>query len=349
MIAYRLLPNKVPHLIGGGKLINRFLGLAQDAGPMASQLWVASTVRGELDGEAGLSRLEDGRTFLSLLSSDPSGLLGAEHAKRFGAGTGFLLKLLNPDQRLLVQAHPDARRAKRYFAKPCGKDEAWHVLDTDGETFIWAGFRQGVTREAFRALIARGDSDALLACLHRFAVRSGDTVMIRAGTPHALGAGSLVAEIQEPLDLTLRAERIRPDGTELSEDALHGGAGMDALIDCFDFTTAGEQATRERLFVRPESRNGETVWIGPSTTDRFGLRQISVLDSRERKNTAFVTVLVLQGCGTLEAEGQSLPLRKGDELFIPHTTARYAYHTLGGLEVLECDPPRGRETDDADL
>ena len=77
-------------------------------------------------------------------------------------------------------------------------------------------------------------------------------IYIAPGLPHALGAGFLAAEIQEPTDITLRAERIRPDGTVLPEQSLHSGIGYEGLLDCFSFRGADWQTIAEQIFVRPK-------------------------------------------------------------------------------------------------
>ena len=239
---FRLASNRVNYLLPGGEMIDEFLGLARGAVPGASQMWVASTVQSTLPGAADSRSYilpEDGGGCLAEeLQKDPAAFLGSAHAAAFGADVGFLLKLLHSSQRLLVQAHPDKAKAEKYFRWPHGKTEAWYVLATEGEAYIWAGFRPGVTREGFAALIEQQDTAAILGCLHQFAIAPGDVVFIPAGLPHAMGANSLVAEIQEPTDITLRAEYIRPDGSRLPPESLHGGAGMEALLDCFDFSAA---------------------------------------------------------------------------------------------------------------
>ena len=256
---FRLAANRVNYLLPGGEMIDEFLGLERGAVPGASQMWVASTVQSTLPGAADSRSYilpEDGGGCLAgELQKDPAAFLGGAHAAAFGADPGYLLKLLHSSQRLLVQAHPDKAKAEKYFHWPHGKTEAWYVLATEGEAHIWAGFRPGVTREHFAALIERQDTAAILGCLHHFDIAPGDVIFIPAGLPHAMGANSLVAEIQEPTDITLRAEHIRPDGSRLPPESLHGGAGMEALLHCFDLSGAAPQeAVREKYFLRPVAR-----------------------------------------------------------------------------------------------
>lgn len=349
---FRLAPNRVSYLLPGGELIDRFLGQAPGSHPGASQMWVASVVQSTLEGAADsrsyILPQDGGGCLAAELAAHPAEFLGEANAAAFGPNPGFLLKLLHSSQRLLVQTHPTREKAQRYFGWPYGKTEAWYVLGVDeaaGPACVWVGFVPGVTPEAFRALIDRQDTEAILACLHRFVIRPGDVVFIPAGLPHALGAGSLVAEIQEPTDITLRAERIRPDGSELPPESLHSGAGMDALLDCFDFSWAlPAAAVRERCFLRPARRSvpggAEETLIGPAQTPYFGLTRVAAAAPCLRENGAFRVLLVESGKGWLQGGGERLPLARGTEVFVPHGVRRYTLVPEGGLAVLECEPPR---------
>ncbi|EJX09913.1 phosphomannose isomerase-like protein [gut metagenome] len=347
----RLAPNRVSYIIPGGGLIDRFLKLEKSE---ASQLWVASCVNSALPG-AGDSRsrilAEDGGEVLAdLLQGDPEGYLGERHAREFGPQPGFLLKLLNSRDRLLVQTHPDGARARKYFNAPCGKAEGWYVLDVDqsrGPALVWAGFKPDVTPERFRALIEKQDCPAILDCLHSFAIAPGDVVFIPPGMPHALGAGSLVAEIQQPIDLTLRAERFRPDGSALAPESLHSGAGMDALLDCFDFSWAADrEQVRKRCFKHhaPKALAGGSVQriLGSDETDRFTMDRIRCTGRLTRASAPFRVLLAEKGEGFVEAGGERLAFQKGQEMFLPAGIREYTLLTQTELCVLECAPPQTR-------
>lgn len=350
---FRLLPNRVRYLIPGGAMIDRFLGMKPGSCPGASQLWVASVVQSVLenapDTRSHICKEDGGGCLAERLKAEPEKLLGKAHADQFGPSPGFLLKLLHSDQRLLVQVHPDAKRAMRYFKTPFGKTEAWYVLDTDSRepAYVWVGFQPGTTAEKFKELILKQDCTAILNCLHRFEIKAGDVVFIPAGLPHALGGGCLVAEIQEPTDLTLRAERFRPDGSELPWESLDSGIGMDALLDCFDFSTAlPREVIRQKYFTKPakQPETGEEILIGPKQTDCFGLIKVhcgqTVVD---RKNDSFRVLLVEHGCVELVAEKTIFSLQQGQEVFVPNAVKEY--QLIGkspDASLLECVPPTKR-------
>jgi mannose-6-phosphate isomerase len=111
------------------------------------------------------------------------------------------MKLLDCNRTLSVQVHPNDDQAARLTPPDRGKTEAWVVLAADPGSKIYAGLQPGVTREALAASLDRGEVERLL---HAFEPRVGDCVFIPAGTVHALGAGLVIAEIQQASDTTFR-------------------------------------------------------------------------------------------------------------------------------------------------
>ena len=344
----RLAPNKVDYLIPGGEMINEFLGEGPGA-RVCSQMWIASLVTSALQpGTAtGLSRVAGTDIFLrDCLAENPAPWLGEAHAAHWGGSLGFLLKLLHSRDRLLLQTHPDGARARKYFGLPSGKDEAWYVLDTRPGACIWLGFRPGVTPAYFRGLIERQDTAALLDCLHQIPIRPGEVYFIPAGTAHAMGSDSLVAELQEPVDITLRAEYIRPDGSRLPVESMYGPAGMDGLLDCFHFDCLPREELLARHRFRP-APGAEEPWrkrlITPEQTPRFYMDEVEL--RREAHGSAlcvnhgFQVLLVLEGEAEFQWEGGSLRARRGEELFVPHGVASYQCTAEGTCRLLECGLP----------
>ena len=138
----------------------------------------------------------------------------------------LLFKFLDAQRDLSVQVHPDDARAARLMPPDLGKTEAWYVIDALPGSRIYAGLREGVGRGELEAAIHAGRCDEVL---HAFQPRQGDCVFIPAGTVHAIGAGLLVAEIQQASDVTYRLfdwNRVGPDG---KPRPLHIDAGLDAV------------------------------------------------------------------------------------------------------------------------
>ncbi len=123
----------------------------------------------------------------------------------------LLVKFIDAREVLSVQVHPDDEKGKR-LAGDNGKTETWVVVGAEPGSLIYAGLKSGVTREQFGKAIEAGRVEPLL---HRFPAQPGDCIMIEAGTVHAIGAGVLLAEIQQMSDATFRVYdwgRVGADG-----------------------------------------------------------------------------------------------------------------------------------------
>jgi len=230
-----LQPTRVHRFYRGGALLGRLRGEPEENGFFPED-WLGSVTParnpGRDDPEEGVSRLADGRLLRDAVEADPIGWLGEAHVDRFGTSTGLLAKLLDAAERLPVHAHPDRAFARDAFGSQFGKTEAWIVLDTrrDGAE-VWVGLREAVEAEHYRRWIADQDGDRLLHSLNAISVRAGDVVYVPAGVPHAIGAGVLIAELQEPTDFSFLCEwqsfPIRPEDSHL-------GLGWEAALAAID-------------------------------------------------------------------------------------------------------------------
>jgi mannose-6-phosphate isomerase len=115
----------------------------------------------------------------------------------------LLLKFIFPKDKLSIQVHPDDAYAARHerAAGGRGKTEMWHIVSAEPGARLLAGLKPGVTREKFKAALAERRLEELFQ-MHE--VNAGDTFFIPAGTPHTIGPGMVVCEVQEYSDLTYR-------------------------------------------------------------------------------------------------------------------------------------------------
>ena len=131
------------------------------------------------------------------------GILGKEHTMRWGSQPGVLIKLIDSKERLTVQVHPDKETAEKLFHSPFGKTESWHILDTRPEEenpCIYLGFREGITRDLWEECFCRQDYEKMLSLMNQIQVKKGETYLVKGGVPHAIGAGCLLIEVQEPTE-----------------------------------------------------------------------------------------------------------------------------------------------------
>lgn len=125
----------------------------------------------------------------------------------------LLLKLIDAQDKLSVQVHPDNAYVMQHTAESWGKTEMWYIVACEPGAWIIWGLKQGVTKRDLESALKTG-GEAILDCLNRVPVQPGELYPISAGLVHALGAGVMVAEIQQNSDSTYRLyDWDRPDRT----------------------------------------------------------------------------------------------------------------------------------------
>ena len=144
----------------------------------------------------------------------------------------LLAKILDARDTLSVQVHPPAEKAAELNGEP--KTEMWYLLDADIGAALYAGFKNGTTKEAFEAALSTGKVEALL---HRIGVETGDAIFIPSGRCHAIGAGCLIIEIQQNSDTTYRVFDWNRDGLDGKPRQLHIAESL-ASIDFADHEPA---------------------------------------------------------------------------------------------------------------
>lgn len=301
--------------------------------------WILSVVNARNAGREHIS--DEGLCYLSgtevtlrdCIAANPEAALGKAHAEKWGTSTGVLVKIIDSAERLTVQAHPNKEQAKKLFGSDFGKTECWHILgcrEEEEETpCIYMGFREGITREYWQEVFHNQDIPAMLACLHRFEVKPGETYLIRGGVPHAIGAGCLLVEIQEPTDYTVRTERVSPKGLKISDHQCHQGLGFEKMFDCFDYQGLAREKALESWCIRPhllEETDAYRRWvlIGQPQTDCFRLERYEIRGSCEIScGDTMCGLYVIQGQANISAAGVSQTARQGDQFFVPAACASF--------------------------
>ena len=349
-----LAPNRVYRLWRGGAVLDRLQDKPEPADGHYPEEWIASTTVSRLPGrppDEGLSQvpLPDGRSVAlkAVIEAFPEAMLGASHVARLGSELGVLCKLLDSCMRLFIQAHPDAAFAQRHLGSQFGKTECWIILATRataGEPpYILFGFRDGMTAAEFQRITRAQDLPAMVAALNRIPVRPGDVYLVEAGTPHALGPGVLLVEIQEPTDLVINAEY---QGTGRTEAQAFLNLGFDLGMSCFNYDAVGpEFVARRRLapkLLASDAEAREERLIGPEDTRSFGAARLTVrgrADDRDRGRC--YAAVVAAGRGEIETANGFLPLRPGSTLFVPAASRHGGYRALPGepLTIIKCFPP----------
>ena len=198
----RLEANQPRRFYRGGEAIARFRAASapNDHGP---EDWVGSTTAILGSAPLGLTTLPDDRLLSDAVAEESELFLGPEHVAAFGSDPALLVKLLDAGERLPVHLHPDRTFAREHLGSRYGKSEAWLVLQ--GGT-IHLGFREEVCADTLSGWVELQDAAGMLAASNALHVDTGDCVYVPAGTPHAIGEGVFMVEVQEPSDLGILLE-----------------------------------------------------------------------------------------------------------------------------------------------
>lgn len=343
----------------GGKLLDRLHGAADPQDTHFPEEWIASTVSARNAGreeiaDEGLShfRQEPSVRLKDLIACDSAAYLGDRHVEKHGGQMGVLIKLIDSAERLSIQVHPDKKRARELFHSDYGKTECWHILGgriVNGESpSLYIGFRPGITREKWRRLFDRQDIAGMLDCMHCFEVKKGDTFLIEGGTPHAIGAGCFLAEIQEPTDYTIRVERSTPSGLRIADSMCHQGLGFEKMMECFDYTGYTREQILKKWFIPsdPVEAQGDTVRtriVGYRQTPMFQMDSLRISSSGHIPGSGVFSVLyVLAGEGFLTCGRQEIGLHPGRQIFLPARMTGCECHADRNmpLELLQCFGPQ---------
>lgn len=332
-----LPPNQLHHFYAGGPGIAALRGTAS-TDDNAPEDWVGSVTTMFGQAERGRSTLADGQRLIDALAADPVAWLGPAHAARRGGDPGLLVKLLDAGERLPVHAHPDRAFAARHLNCPYGKTEAWIIVAThDADAHVYLGFRDDVGADELRAWVDRQDAAAMLSALRRFAVRPGDTVLVPAGTPHAIGEGVLLVELQEPTDFSILMEW---QGFDIDGAAVgHLGLGFDVALRAID-RSAWDDARLDAVRgdrPRPSDVPSGVRPLLPPAADAFFRAERVRPDPRTTLDAGYAVVVVLDGSGALRTEhGDTVALRRGLTAVVPHAAG--AAEVTGDVHLLRCRP-----------
>ena len=274
--------------------------------------WLASTTQAfngslEIEGE-GLGRLEDGRLVRDAIGELP-----------------ILVKLLDSDERLVVQAHPTVPCAKRLFNSHVGKTECWYFLPgTAPDACVYLGYKPGITREMWEKVVMSPEQAGVMTSwLHRIPVSPGDFVFVDGGVPHAIGGGCFMIELQEPSDLMVVAERFTPSGRRIPDAKMHGGIGWDRMFDVYEYKGHTYEETCSR-YVRRGCSYAQVC--GPEFTDKFEMWRIAGGET-VALDGAFAVAVVTDGNGLING----LVVQRGDRLVVSGESALRAEGTLTAI------------------
>jgi mannose-6-phosphate isomerase len=311
----RFVPVLREYLWGGRRLAE--LGKPIGDGDHYAESWEI------VDHEAGQSIVADGPLAGTPLNELVAGYGEALFGRHYPQlQFPLLFKFLDCQKTLSVQVHPNDAQAARLNPPDLGKTEAWVVLAAEPGARIYAGLKPGVRRTTLERGIMGG---VCHQCLHYFEPQAGDCVFIEAGTVHALGAGLLVAEIQQASDTTFRLF----DWNRLDRDGKPRPLHVREALDTIDFLRGEVGPQQPQPTARP---NRERL----AACDKFILDRwhIDSTESYENDNRFHILALI-EGSAIVSSDGHVNELRRGDTLLIPAACCQMELKPHGSAVLLD--------------
>ncbi|MDC1540314.1 class I mannose-6-phosphate isomerase, partial [Flavobacteriaceae bacterium] len=206
-------------------------------------------------------------------------------------------------QDLSVQLHPNDELAKARH-NSFGKTEMWYVVQADPASNLIVGFNQEMTPELY---VKHLEDKTLQNILNFDAVKAGDTYFIEVGRIHAIGAGVLLAEIQQTSDITYRVydwDRVDADGNERE---LHN----DIALEAFDF----DMPDNFRVQYTPKSNVSTELVSCPYFTTN--VLEVTEPISKQNTHDSFMIYMCVEGKANLEVDGTVTEFSMGETVLIP--------------------------------
>ena len=285
--------------IWGGRRFETVLGRDLEEGQQYAESWEI------VDHGDDQSVVADGplagTTLGQLVRAHGRELFGRHHPQ---SQFPLLFKFLDCHRNLSVQVHPDDERARQLDPPDLGKTEAWVVLAAEPGAKIYAGLKRGFDRTALAREVSRGTTEL---CLHHFEPSAGDCVFVPAGVLHALGAGLLVAEIQQASDTTYRLydwNRVDANG---QPRALH----IDRALEATDYERGPVSPVEPQATTQPYMSN--LVMCEKFVLDRWNFSAQQSLADDDR----FHLIAVLSGAVEVHSSDHTTTLGVADTMLVP--------------------------------
>ncbi len=303
---FTLLPELKAKVWGGQRLVPQ-VRPGPNADLPIGEVWLAH------DGSRLETGAHAGRTLGELTRRHGTELVGRAAPR---GSFPLLLKLLDTSDWLSVQVHPDDGQA-RVLEGPegCGKTECWYFLDADPGAPLLCGIVPGTDRET---LLSELGTAAVVGRLTRYLPHPGESMLVRSGTPHALGPGLTLFELQQPSDITYRIydwDRPAADGR---------GLHLEASAQVLNLSSAPT--------MNPPSPGGPLVRCAQFALDLWkGAERPTVCDPG---GETFHAVTLLGGQGRLRGDSWSCSLMRHRTTVVPAVCGAYQVDTEGDFQAL---------------
>ena len=299
--------------IWGGTKLKTYLNK-----PIASEItgesWEISTVENDVSIIA--NGVFKGKSLNELINDFPEQVLGTKVFEQFGKQFPLLFKYLDAREDLSIQVHPnDELAAKRHNS--FGKTEMWYVMQADDEARLIVGFKEKSSSEEY---IKHLENKTLPSILDTKKVKKGDVFFLETGTVHAIGAGTVIAEIQQTSDITYRLydfDRVDANGNTRE---LH----VDLALEAINY----DKVEAQKEYLKIENTSNEVVDCSYFTTNFIPLN--GNLNVNKNQNS-FTVYMCVDGDFELILNEEKYSYKKGDTVLIPASLTDFQLSGKGSL------------------
>lgn len=308
-------------VLWGGRRIAQFKGIPSQ-GDTVGESWELSPVPGHESVVA--EGPHTGMTLPQLLAQDGDAIMGKKLHQRYGDAFPLLIKLIDSQDDLSIQVHPDDElAAKRHNS--LGKTEMWYSIAPTPDAYLYSGLTKEVTPEELRQRIK---DNTIIEVLGKYTPRRGDMFFLPAGRIHSIGAGNFVVEIQQASDVTYRIYDYDRRDAQGNPRELHVEQSLDAIDYAVDHDgvrhfepKAGEEVVMEdcKYFTTTLVEVGGAV-------KRLPVKELE----------SFRILVATRGNGRLlDSEGHETIFPQGQTVLVPASTE--------WVDIIAADPDRGME------
>ena len=267
---------------------------------ITGESWELSTVEGDVSVVANGDLA--GKSLNDLIDLNPDALLGTEVHKRFGKQFPLLFKYLDAREDLSIQVHPNDELAKKRH-NSFGKTEMWYVMQADAASELIVGFKEDSNATEY---LENLKNKTLLSILHNVKVEVGDVFFLETGTVHAIGAGMVIAEIQQTSDITYRLY----DFDRVDAEGNHRELHVDLALDAINYKKIDTYKKYNK-----ELNQSNSMVDCPYFTTNF-LPVDGKIEVNKTENS-FTVYMCVEGDFELEYEDTKFKYIKGDTVLIP--------------------------------
>jgi len=301
--------------IWGGNRLKTLLGKKYNL-KNCGESWEISGVEGNISVVS--NGFLKGNDLSELIEIYMGELVGDKVYEQFGLEFPLLIKFIDAQDDLSIQVHPNDELSKERH-NAYGKTEMWYVVDVAEGALINSGFNQPVDREKY---LKNLENENLTEILKYDEAKVGDVYFIPAGRVHAIGKGSLVAEIQQTSDVTYRIFDYNRKDDKGNERELH----TDLALDAIDFSYLDDYKTK---YAAELNKSTEIVSCKYFTTNILEFDR--PIEKDYYKIDSFVIYITLEGDFEIETEEGTEKVVKGETVLIP-----------ANIDLLKLNPQNGK-------